>query len=239
MTALAAGAILTAGLGAYKAIDGANQKAAAKRLADSNTFTPETIPGQVKTATNLAAQNYYNGMPGAAQAAANIRQSGANQFYNGSQAASSGGDLLDLAAKINQGQNVATNDLATRTAQYKQNALGDYQNALNNEGQWQDKLYQNNTLQPYLRTANTAASLYGAGAQNEFSGLDQISTGALGYASARANSDSDVNSDGTVKTMGQRYNRPALPDARYTTAGYTPDNLAAAMALASTKKGVY
>lgn len=179
----AGAAIVSAGVGAYKAIDGANQKADAKKLAKNNVFQPEQMPGQVIQATNLAAQNYFNGMPGTQAARQQIGQSGANAFYNGSQGASSGGDLLDLAARIGQGQNVATNDLATRGAQYKAQALGGYQSALNNEGQWQDKLYQNNVLQPYLRTANTAASMYGAGQQNMYSGIDDIGSTAVGYAS--------------------------------------------------------
>jgi hypothetical protein len=211
MTALAAGAIISGGLGVYKAVQGANQKADAKRLAASNKFIPETMPGQVKLATNLAAQNYYNGMPGQAQAAAAINSNGANQFYNGSQAASSGGDLLDLASKINVGQNNATNDLATRSAQYKENALGGYQNALNTEGQYQDKLYNNNVLQPYLRTANAASAMYGAGAQNQFSGLDQIGTSALGYANGLAQqNDAKPDAVATVKTNPFTQRTPSM-----------------------------
>lgn len=185
MTALAAGAILSGGLGIYKTIQGANQRADAKKLAANNIFQPQQMPGQVKLATNLAAQNYYNGLPGTAAAQQMINGNGQNAFYNGSQGASSGGDLLDLAAKINQGQNVATNDLALKAANYKASALGNYEGALNNEGQWEDKLYNNNVLQPYLRTANTAAALEGAGAMNEFSGLDQVASAGLGYANSK------------------------------------------------------
>jgi hypothetical protein len=186
MTALAAGAIISGGLGIYKAVSGANQVADAKKLAKQNVFTPETLPTEIKQATNLAAQNYYNGMPGTANERQLIQQTGGNAFYNGSQGASSGGDLIDLAGKINYGTNVATNDLAQKAAAYKANAAGAYEQALGNEGSWQDKLYKNNSLDPYLRTANTAASMYGAGKQNEFSGLDQIGTAGLGYASGYA-----------------------------------------------------
>ena len=135
MTALAAGAIISGGLGIYKTIQGANQRSDAKKLAESNVFTPMQMPGQVKQATNLAAQNYYNGMPGTQAAQNMISNNGANAYYNASQGASSGGDLLDLAAKINQGQNVATNNLALQGANYKSDALRGYQGALNNEGQ--------------------------------------------------------------------------------------------------------
>jgi hypothetical protein len=182
MSALAAAGIASAALGAYKVYTGAKQTSQGKQLAKNNVFQQEQLPGQVKLATNLAAQNYYNGMPGTAKAQQLINQNSANAFYNGSQGASSGGDLLDLASRINYGQNVATNDLAYKGADYKAQALGGYENALNNEGQWEDKLYNNNVLQPYLRTANTASALQGAGNMNTFSGLDQIGTAALSYA---------------------------------------------------------
>lgn len=214
MTALAAGAIISGGLGIYKTIEGANQKADAKKLAASNVFQPMQLPGEVKQATNLAAQNYYNGMPGTAAAQNMISNNGANAYYNGSQGASSGGDLLDLAGKINQGQNVATNNLSLQAANYKQNALGGYENALNNEGDWQGKLYNNNVLQPFLRTANTAASMYGAGSQNEFSGLDQVGTAGLGYASG-------LQTDKQLKALG------------------SDPSIAAAMAAGSLKKRGY
>lgn len=234
MTAIAAGAIISGGLGIYKTIEGANQRADAKELAKSNVFSPMQMPGQVKLATNLAAKNYYNGMPGTAAAQNMIGQNGANAFYNGSQGASSGGDLLDLAARINQGSNVATNNLSMQAANYKSNALGGYQNALNNEGQWEGKLYDNNTLQPYLRKAGTAAAMEGAGAMNEFSGLDQVGSAALGYASAKYNED---NGGDPTMNMGQKYNRGSLSAVN----GFNlPDtSLASSMAAQSIKKRGY
>jgi hypothetical protein len=235
MSALAAAAIGSVALGAYKAIDGANQKADAKKLAASNKFTPEQLPGEVQLATNLAAQNYYNGMPGTQRAQQLIGQNGANAFYNGSQGASSGADLLDLAARINQGQNVATNDLVAQGAQYKAQALGGYQNALSNQASWQDKLYQNNVLNPYNAKANTASAMYGAGQQNMFSGLDQIGTAGLGYAQGKA-ADARGNYN-PYATAGERNGTYDLPSANMTYSGYTGPNLAAAMAVSQSKKG--
>lgn len=268
MTAIAAAAITSAAIGGYAVYSGAKQKSDANKLAKNNVFTKEQLPGEVKQATNLAAQNYYNGMPGMATAQQKIADNGASAYYNGSQAASSGGDLLDLASKINQGQNVATNNLATQAAQYKSQALGGYENALGNEGQWQDKLYQNNELQPYLRTANTAAAMYGAGSQNEFAGLDQIASAGLGYASAKYNQDKtnkllDLASSNPASTTITNNNagsigytgRPApsgpgidSPTTAYQTGNansylpYTnlkPFSLSAAMAAQQLKKGIY
>lgn len=182
--AIAAGVSGAVGIGKFGV--GMGQRAQANKLAKGNIFQTEQMPGQVQLATNLAAQNYYNGMPGQAAAATNIGRNSANSFYQGSQGASSGNDLLDLAARLNQNTDVATNDLATKAAGYRADALGGYQNALGQEAAWQDKLYKNNTLDPYLRTANTAAAMYGAGSQNEFAGLDQVAAAGLGYADAKA-----------------------------------------------------
>jgi hypothetical protein len=182
MSFIAAAAIGSLALGAYKTVKGANQSSAANKLAKNNHFTPEQMPWEVKQATDLAAQNYTNGMPGTAYARQAIDSNAASAFYNGSQGASSGGDLLDLAGKINYGQNQATNQLAAQQAQYKQQALGGYDAALGNQANWQGRLYQNNVLQPYLRTANLAASMYGAGQQNMYSGLDDIGSTVVGAA---------------------------------------------------------
>lgn len=178
----AGAAVVTAGVGAYKAIDGANQKAKAERLAKYNIFTPEEMPAEVGLGTDLAARNYTNGMPGAANARNDINRNAATQFYRGQQGATSGGDILDLATRIGQGTNTATNQLNAQEAQYKSGALGEYENALGNQANWKSKLYNNNTLQPYMRTANLAASMYGAGQQNMYSGIDDISSAAIGYA---------------------------------------------------------
>lgn len=183
MSAIAAAGIVSAGLGAYKAISGANQIADSKRLAKRNIFTPEEMPYEVGLSTDLAARNYSNGMPGEGQARNDINRNAASSFYRGAQGATSGGDILDLATRIGMGTSTATNQLAAQGAQYKANALGEYQNALGNQAQWRDKLYNNNTLQPYMRTANLASSMYGAGQQNLYGGLDDIGSTAVGAAS--------------------------------------------------------
>lgn len=233
MTAIAAAALTSAAIGGYEVYQGVKQKSDAKKLASSSILQPEQVPGQVKLATNLAAENYYNGMSGTAAAQQLIKGNGQDAYSKGSQAASSGGDLLDLAAKINQGQDIATNDLALKAANYKSGALGEYEGALGNEAQWQDKLYNNNSLQPFLRTANTAASMYGAGAINEFSGLDQIGTAGLGYA---ATLNPKIPS---TKSMADKYGTPLLDAAAYTTDGYSPDNISSQIAAAALKKRGY
>lgn len=206
MSGFAAAGLATAGLGAYKAINGANQTAKADRLAKSNIFTPEEMPYQVGLGTQLAQRNYTNGMPGTQDALNNINRNAASTFYKGQNAATSGGDILDLATRIGMGTNQATNQLAQQGAQYKSNALGEYQGALGNEAQWQSKLYNNNTLQPYMRTANLAASMYGAGQQNLYSGLDDVASAGIGFAKGRNPGTTDT----TQSTFANRANNPVL-----------------------------
>jgi len=181
---LAGAAVVSAGVGAYKAIDGANQKSKAEQLAKQNPFQREQLPYEVSLGTDLAQRNYTNGMPGYGNAINNINRNAATSFYRGSQGATSGGDLLDLATRIGNGTNVANNQLNQQEAEYHQQALGGYESALGNQANWQRQLYNNNDLQPYIRTANLAASMYGAGQQNIYSGLDDIGSTAIGAAKA-------------------------------------------------------
>lgn len=160
----------------YKGIQGANQKSQAAQIAKNNPFVPEQMPSAITQATQLAQQNYTNGMPGTELAENGIKRAVTNATASASRGASSGGDILDAANKIQKNSNDATLDLAMKAASYKSNALGGYEAALGTEAGWQDKLYKNNTLDPYLRAANTAASLQGAGSINENNAIDGAAT---------------------------------------------------------------
>lgn len=158
---------------------GKSQVDQANEIAKKNPFIAQRMPGEVTQATNLAAQNYTNGMPGMQYAKQGITQNSGNAFAAASKGASSSGDILDSANKIQSNANTANQELAMQAASYKSNALGGYEAALNNQAGWEDKLYQNNQLQPYLRAANTAAALTGAGNINESNAIDSAVTGLM------------------------------------------------------------
>jgi hypothetical protein len=182
MSALAAAAIGAGGAiigGAFKFFEGASQKKQAAQIAKNNPFSPEAMPYQVGLQTKLAQENYTNGMPGEVAAKQGIQQNAANAQANAVKGATSSGDVLDASNKIGLGADDATRKLALQAASYKSNALGGYEAALGQEAGWTDQLYKNNQLQPYLRAANTAASLQGAGAINEAGGIDEAVTGAM------------------------------------------------------------
>jgi hypothetical protein len=170
----AGGAIIGSGINYFK---GKSQIDEGKEIAKKNPFQAQRMPDEVKQATELAQQNFTNGMPGMQYAKQGIQQNAGNAFAAASKGASSSGDILDSANKIQSNANTANQDLAMQAASYKSNALGGYEAALNNQAGWQDKLYQNNQLQPYLRAANTAASLIGAGNINESNAIDSAVTG--------------------------------------------------------------
>lgn len=166
-----------------KLFGGGKQVKDAKALAAGNKFTRYQTPEQVLQATKLAEGNYRNGMPGQSRAENRIGTMEAGALNTATQGASSSGDLIDASTRINFGADQASNQLADQEAAYKAQALQGYEGALNNEAQYADKAYQINYLDPYIRKANTAAAMYGAGKINQQSGLDGLATTALTAAS--------------------------------------------------------
>lgn len=163
------------------------QKRQAEELAASNNFTPYQLPNEVLQATEMLGNQYRNGMPGMTAAADNIAANASSAFNTGIQGATSGGDVLDLATKVQYGQNQATNALNAEALQFKQNALGDYTNQLRNQAAYRDKEFQYNVADPFNRKANAAAGMYGASQVNKNSALDALTTSALAGATAYSN----------------------------------------------------
>lgn len=185
MTAIAAAAIGAGGAvigGAFKFFEGQSQKKQAAQIAKNNPFQPQELPAEVQLQTKLAQENFTNGMPGQATERQQISQNAGNAQAAVAKGATTGGDIIDAANKIQLNSDDATRSLALQAASYKSNALGGYEAALGNQAGWQDRLYQNNQLQPYLRAANTSAALTGAGNINEASGLDEATTGVTAGA---------------------------------------------------------
>jgi hypothetical protein len=191
--------------GAFKFFSGQSQKKQAEQIAKNNPFQPEDMPYQVGLSTRLAQDNYLNGMPGFNTAQQQIRQNAGNAGALAAKGATSGGDLIDAANKIQVNSDEATRQLALQASSYKSNALGGYQAALDTQAGWQDKLYKNNQLDPYLRAANQSAALTGAGNINQAAGIDDALTGVTsGLGSYLGDKKASMyNPDGSIKTMGQ------------------------------------
>ncbi len=98
--------------------------------------------------------------------------------------------VLGSLAGITQAGMDATGNLDARDAAARANNQKALYGINNLVGNWQDKIWQNNVNNPYMRQYQYAQSLLGTGNQNAVTGLDQIgATGAL-YASGSRNSTS-------------------------------------------------
>lgn len=183
LAALAASAIPAIG----KIFGGGKQIREATALAASNKFTPYKTPTEILESTDLAQENYLNGMPGQDRAQNLIGTNMGNALQTAQQGASSSGDLIDAATRINLGADQATNGLTQQAAEYKANALQDYRGALGTQATYRDKEYQTNYLDPFIRKANAASSMYGAGQINRSSGWDGLSTSAIAAATMAKN----------------------------------------------------
>lgn len=214
---------------AYKVFAGGKQVKDGKRIEKNNKFIKYERPGEVRDALALSERNYLNGMPGSDLYENRIGTSAAMAMESATQGASSSGDVLDAATKINQNTNNALLDLGIQEDQFKQNALGGYTNQLNNNAQYADKEFNYNIAQPYQRKAAAASALIGAGNQNIFSGVDEgmgVATDALraGLMPKATNmgdimGNPSVSNAATVQmanTMGQiKMNQPLTTGTKY------------------------
>lgn len=202
--------LLSAG---YKTFAGIKQTRDGKEMAANNIFHKYNRPGEVNQALALAEQKYRNGsMPGSGLLNDRIATSAAGAFDASMQGASSGGDVLDAASKINFNTNTAMNDLALQDAQYQDKALADYTNQLNNSAKYADKEFQYNVAEPYERTAAAASAMIGAGNVNTFNGIDE------GMGSVAAG----ISAFDEGGTMGEMMGNPNV-----TKAGFAPPTVTA------------
>lgn len=149
-------------------------------------------------------------MPGYNLALDNINQNASSQFNNGVQGASSGGDVLDLANKINYGTNNSLNQLEGQNAQGADNALQQYLQANSMAG---NELVRKNQydLDQYQRKLNEKAALLQAGNQNSFSAGDNVADG-LRYFTQPQQQVVQVGVNGSITPQGSIYD---LKKARY------------------------
>lgn len=185
ITAAAAPAVLSGG---FKAITGMGQARRGRKLAASNHHPTYMRPVESTQALNLAEQNYRNGMPGEQLYLNDIQSSQAAALESATQGASGSGDIIDAATKINANAGNSYNDFVKTRAGYKAGALQNYIGQLGNQAHYSDKEFQYNQDEPYKEKAATASALIGAGNQNIYSGIDDI-TGAAASAIGSMNMD--------------------------------------------------
>ncbi|WP_418360173.1 hypothetical protein [Sphingobacterium detergens] len=171
----------------YSIYSGEKQKSEAKKLAASNKKVDYEVPGQVRTATQLAERNYLNGMSGMERANQNISSGSANAFAQAKDVSTSSNDLLDSISRIQQLDQIGRNELALQGMDYKLKAADAYQMALMREAEFEDKKYQLNEYEPYMNKANAASAMYGAGQVNTANGINGITNAMMGLGNNMIN----------------------------------------------------
>lgn len=178
----AAGGLLKGGLvggaislipAAFKFFNGISQRKQANKI---NPINPGyQMNNQVIDNARILGNNYTNyQMPGYNQALNNLNTGYGSALAQGTQGASSGGDVLDLASKLAYGQGQNLNSLAAQSAQGKQNALNQYlsANAMAGQEYVNKNAYDRDQYDAQLRRK---AALEQGGATNEYGALDQTS----------------------------------------------------------------
>lgn len=199
-TGFSLGGPVGAGIGAgislipsiWKGIQGIGQRRKAEKI---NPVNPgyEMNRGVIDNARVLQQRSDNYLMPGYGQALDNISGTYSNAYNQGVQGASSGGDVLDLAAKLAYGQGQQNNALAVQNAQGADNAqLQSLQaNALAGQEYQNKNAYDRAQYEAKLREK---AALLEGGSQNLYGALD---TGAS-VAGAYLNPKKFVNTTNTV-----------------------------------------
>lgn len=154
----------------FKFFSGLSQKRQAARI---NPENPGFVRNESLIDNARILENRYKNytMPGYSTAVNNINASAASGFNRGVEGASSGGDVLDLATKINYNEGQALNDLSGRNAAGADAALEQYlqANAVAGNEAVRKNMFD---LDQYDQKLREKATLLQAGNTNQFSALD-------------------------------------------------------------------
>lgn len=186
-TGFAAGGPIGAGISllptAFKAIQGIGQRRRANRInpADPGYAVNNQVIDNARILSERAG-NYQ--MPGYNQAKNNISSTYGNMFNQGSQGATTGADVLDLATKLAYGQGQQLNTLATQNAAGAENAqLQALQaNASAGEEYQAKNAYDRDVYQQKLREK---AALMQAGTENIYGAADTGASVGAAYLNSR------------------------------------------------------
>lgn len=170
----------------YKGIAGMKQARDAKRI---NPINPNyQMNQQVIDNARILGDRYGNyQMPGYGQAVNNINTGEASALAAGTQAASSGGDVLDLITKLNYNKGQNLNSLATQSAQGKEQALREYlqANAAAGEEYQAMNAYQR---AEYDKKIREKAALLQQGNENIYGAINDAATAGTNFFNPKTDS---------------------------------------------------
>lgn len=148
------------------------------------------IPSAVNQATTLAGMQASGNMPGYNQASTNIGTATGNALS----AARESGNPTSLISAIQGNQNSALNKLDSQNAMYQDQKQGDFQKALMQQGEFQDRKFQLNEFSPYADKQREARQMFGAGMSSLFSAMSNANDTEMYQKLIKGlNGDSDIN----------------------------------------------
>jgi len=162
-------AAINTGFGIYQTIRGSKML---KDLKNPNMEVPAGAIGAENVAKNLAMQTM---LPGQSLMENKIDNLVSNSILDAKKVSDNPNDALDAVFKSYGMGMEKTNDLGIASANFQTNNQMNLQGQENTMAQWQNRVWENNELNPYLRKANTASALLGSGIQNISGGLNKAS----------------------------------------------------------------
>lgn len=178
MIAAGVGSLLNTGLGIYDRIKSGKEYKKAQSFFEKNKYE---IPSSATAALELAQKNASSyRMPGQDLAEARLGQNTASGVEQARRVGRSSSDVLGMLSNLYSSQNLGEQNLAIQGANQYQNNQRNFQNALNQYSNLEDKKWQYNVLYPYQQMLGRASQFADRGTQemnSGFSGLMQ--TGAL------------------------------------------------------------
>lgn len=173
------GAAISAASGLIGGISGLIQKHKGKQLLNSLVYPTEAIPTAIQENKALAENSANLGIP-QEQYNNGLKNIQRQQLLSMRAGLDRHGVLGSLAG-ITQAGLDATGKLDAADAAARMNNQKTLIGVNNTYGNWQNKVWDNNVRQKYLRDYNYAQSLIGYGNQNEIGGLDKIASGAAQF----------------------------------------------------------
>lgn len=205
MALVAAGFAL--GTAAFKFFQGRAQAGRAREIREN-----ATDPGFMRNQgmidnMNILRDRYTNyQMPGYGQAQQGINLAANTAFTQGSQGATSGADVMDLATRTQYGRQQGLNQLAMTSAQAREQALMQYlasQEAVGTDAVRVNQLEN----QRYDQQMMEAAALEQAGVTNQYGAVNELGAGLSQAASSYFSPQWTFDSQGRMIQDASRFNQ--------------------------------
>lgn len=179
----AAGSLANAGMGIYDRIKSAKEYKKAQSFFERNKYE---IPASAQASLGIAQRNASSlRAPGQSLAEARLGQNTASGVEQARRVGSNPSDVLAMLSNLYGSQNQAEQNLAMQSANQYTSNQRNFQNALGQYANLEDKKWQYNVLYPYQQMLGRAAAFGDRGTQELNSGIGGLAqTGAMAMQNA-------------------------------------------------------